>query len=124
MKPRLAHCLVYRFEHYWCCPRTNEWSLLGNPATAGSGQRRGVAAGMVGGTAVATPVCGGLCRHKPFRAPFVAAGVATAGSYSRDKSRRADADLWDASDFCKPAYRRAGSLAAVAAATREVVECH
>jgi hypothetical protein len=74
--------------------------------------RSGVGVGRQGGrgTAVATPVCGGLCRHKPFRAPFVAAGVATAGSYSRDKSRRADADLWDASDFCKPAYRRAGSL--------------
>ena len=28
--------------------------------------------------AVATPVCGGLRRHKPSRAPIVAAGVATA----------------------------------------------
>ncbi len=30
-------------------------------------------------TAVATPVCGGWRRHKPIRAPVVAAGVAPAG---------------------------------------------
>jgi hypothetical protein len=34
--------------------------------------------GSVGGQAVATPVCGRLRRHKPFRAPAVASGVATA----------------------------------------------
>ena len=38
--------------------------------------------------AVATPVCGGVRRHKPNRAPVVAAGVATASRFQRDKSRR------------------------------------
>jgi hypothetical protein len=32
----------------------------------------------VSGWFLATPVCGGISRHKPFRAPVVAAGVATA----------------------------------------------
>src|SRR5712691_2752841 len=97
-------------SHASCCARENGLSLLWNPATAGADQGGAVAAGMVGGTAVATPVCGGLRRHKPFRAPFVAAGVATAGTYLRDKSRREDADLWATSDFRMPACRRAGSL--------------
>lgn len=34
----------------------------------------------VRGLAVATPVFGGVCHHKPFRAPIVASGVATASS--------------------------------------------
>src|SRR5262247_3519977 len=44
-----------------------------------------------GGMAVATPVCGGLRRHKPIRAPIVAAGVAPAGYGNNNiKSTRED----------------------------------
>src|SRR5262247_4040371 len=51
--------------------------------------RQRTGSGRRAGTAVATPVCGGLRRHKPIRAPVVAAGVAPAGqSNGTDKTTR------------------------------------
>ena len=101
---------AHRLAHVSRCHGKTIGLCCGIQQRAGADQRRGVAAGgrRNGGS---DPGLRRLVPPQTFPCSFRRSGGRYRQSMSlRDKSRGADADLSDASDFCKPACRRAGSL--------------